>query len=53
LNSENLSRYDCIIISTDHSIYDPEFLVENSQLIIDTRNMIKNSINHSDRVMKA
>ncbi len=53
LTAENLMRYDCVIIATDHSVYDPEFLVENSQLIIDTRNMIKNSTNHLGRVTKA
>lgn len=53
LTRENLSRYDCVIIATDHSIYDPEFIVDNSRLIIDTRNLIKNSANHSNKVKKA
>lgn len=53
LTSENLRRYDCVIIATDHSIYDPEFIVDNSRLIIDTRNLIKNSANHSNKVKKA
>ena len=41
LTPENLKAYDCVVITTDHSIYDPEFLVKNSQLIVDTRNLIK------------
>lgn len=53
LTRENLSRYDCVIIATDHSIYDPEFIVDNSRLIIDTRNLIKNSANHSNKVKKS
>jgi UDP-N-acetyl-D-glucosamine dehydrogenase len=38
LTKENLSSYDCVLISTDHSDYDWHFIVENSQLIVDTRN---------------
>ena len=41
LTPENLKAYDCIVITTDHSVYDPEFLVKHSQLIVDTRNLIK------------
>ena len=41
LTPENLKAYDCVVITTDHSVYDPEFLVKNSQLIVDTRNLIK------------
>ena len=38
LTEEILSSYDCVVISTNHSSYDYEFLVENSRLIVDTRN---------------
>jgi UDP-N-acetyl-D-glucosamine dehydrogenase len=41
LTPENLKAYDCVVITTDHSVYDPAFLVKNSQLIVDTRNLIK------------
>lgn len=50
LTSNNLKKYDCIVIATDHSIYDPEFIVKNSHLIVDTRNLIKFA---SDKVKKA
>src|SRR3990172_6685784 len=52
LEAETLKGYDCVVIATDHSGYDPEFLVENSKLIIDTRNLIRNSAG-SGRVIKA
>lgn len=38
LTEKNLRKYDCVLISTDHSIYDYAFIVKHSKLIIDTRN---------------
>ena len=35
---DNLGRYDCAVIVTDHSDYDYETIVRESQLVIDTRN---------------
>lgn len=41
LSPENLRSYDCVIIATDHSVYDPQLILENASLIVDTRNLIK------------
>jgi UDP-N-acetyl-D-glucosamine dehydrogenase len=38
LTEKNLKKYDCVLISTDHSAYDFAFIVKNSRLIVDTRN---------------
>jgi UDP-N-acetyl-D-glucosamine dehydrogenase len=38
LTDKNLKKYDCVLISTDHSAYDYAFIVKNSKLIVDTRN---------------
>jgi len=35
---ENLSQYDCVLIVTDHSDYDYQRIVHESQLVVDTRN---------------
>ena len=35
---ENLSQYDCVVIVTDHSDYDYRRIVQESQLVVDTRN---------------
>lgn len=35
---EDLSSYDCVLIVTDHSAYDYEQIVNEAQLVIDTRN---------------
>ena len=35
---ENLGGYDCVLIVTDHSDYDYERIVRESNLVVDTRN---------------
>ncbi len=42
ISQESLSRYDCVLIATDHSSYDYEFIAKNSALVVDTRNSVKN-----------
>ena len=38
---ENLGQYDCVLIVTDHSDYDYKKIVEEAQLVVDTRNATK------------
>ncbi|WP_348261428.1 nucleotide sugar dehydrogenase [Telmatobacter sp. DSM 110680] len=38
---ENLGQYDAVMIVTDHTSYDYRAIVEQSQLVIDTRNATK------------
>ena len=38
---DNLGSYDAVVIVTDHSTYDYNSIVEQSQLVIDTRNATK------------
>jgi UDP-N-acetyl-D-glucosamine dehydrogenase len=35
---ENLGQYDCVLIVTDHSDFDYARIVQESQLVVDTRN---------------
>jgi UDP-N-acetyl-D-glucosamine dehydrogenase len=35
---ENLGQYDCVLVVTDHSHYDYRQIVQDSQLVVDTRN---------------
>ncbi len=37
----NLGQYDCVVIVTDHSDYDYKRIVQESQLVVDTRNATK------------
>ena len=36
--AENLQKYDAVVICTDHDNIDYQLLIDNSKLIIDTRN---------------
>jgi UDP-N-acetyl-D-glucosamine dehydrogenase len=38
---ENLGQYDCALIVTNHSDYDYDCIVRESQLVVDTRNATK------------
>jgi len=53
LNEKNLSKYDCVIIVTDHSVYDPGFIVKHANLIIDTRNFINGNGIYSKKLIKS
>jgi UDP-N-acetyl-D-glucosamine dehydrogenase len=35
---ENLGGYDCVLIVTDHSSYDYAWIVDQAQLVVDSRN---------------
>ncbi len=35
---DNLGEYDAVIIVTDHSTYNYRTIVDQSQLVVDTRN---------------
>ena len=39
---EGLSLFDLVVIITDHSVYDYEEIVKQSQFVLDTRNATKN-----------
>jgi UDP-N-acetyl-D-glucosamine dehydrogenase len=38
---DNLGQYDCVLIMTDHSDYDYNAIVNQSQLVVDSRNATK------------
>ncbi|HEY7157783.1 MAG TPA: nucleotide sugar dehydrogenase [Gemmataceae bacterium] len=41
LTPEFLREQDCVLIVTDHSVYDWEWIVEHAPLVVDTRNAMK------------
>jgi UDP-N-acetyl-D-glucosamine dehydrogenase len=53
LTAEFLARQDCVLIATDHSAYDYEFIVRHAPLVIDTRNATKNVTPGLGRIVKA
>jgi UDP-N-acetyl-D-glucosamine dehydrogenase len=38
---DNIGQYDCVLIVTDHSTYDYKGIVDQAQLVVDTRNATK------------
>lgn len=46
-----LKSADCVVITTDHSSYDYDFIVSNSKLVIDTRNAAKNVTKGKEKVV--
>jgi len=51
LTAENLSSADVVVITTDHSAYNAEFIVEHANAIVDTRNLTKN-IKNNEKISK-
>ena len=38
LTAEWLAAQDCVVIVTDHKVYDDDFILKNAKLVVDTRN---------------
>lgn len=53
LTPEYLAKQDCVLIATDHSAYDWDFIVRYSPLVVDTRNATKNVVSGRHKVHKA
>ena len=41
LSREQLAAYDCVVVLTDHSVFDYQLIVESSRLVLDTRNVTR------------
>jgi UDP-N-acetyl-D-glucosamine dehydrogenase len=53
LTPSYLGAQDCVLIVTDHSAYDYEFIVDHSTFVLDTRNATKNVTRGRDKIRKA
>jgi UDP-N-acetyl-D-glucosamine dehydrogenase len=53
LTPEFLAAQDCVLIATDHSAYDWDFIVEHSEFVLDTRNATKNVSSGREKIRKA
>jgi UDP-N-acetyl-D-glucosamine dehydrogenase len=47
---DNLAQYDAVVIVTDHSSYDFPAIVQQAQLVVDTRNATKGI--HSPKIVR-
>ena len=52
LTSPLLKRTDCVVIVTDHSAYDYDWIVKNSKLVFDTRNAFKQVKSNRGKIVK-
>lgn len=51
LTKQVLNEADCVIITTDHSSYDYDFIVRNTKKIIDTRNATKRVVKGREKIV--
>lgn len=48
-----LEKIDLVLISTDHSAYDYDWLAENANLVVDTRNAVNIKKKHAGKIFTA
>lgn len=53
LTVEYLGSQDCVLVVTDHSAYDWDWIAQHAALIVDTRNAMKNAISPRARIILA
>jgi UDP-N-acetyl-D-glucosamine dehydrogenase len=53
LTVEYLNSQDCVLIATDHSAYDYDFIVEHARFVLDVRNATKNVTRGREKIRKA
>ncbi len=53
LTPEFLAAQDVVLIATDHSAYDCDFIVKHAQFVLDTRNATKNVKEGREKIRKA
>ena len=53
LNAAMLKTYDAVLISTNHSDYDYNWIVKNSRLVVDTRNATASVRTSRSKIVKA
>jgi UDP-N-acetyl-D-glucosamine dehydrogenase len=53
LTAELLGSYDAVLIATNHSNVDYNFIVKHSKLVVDTRNATKDVTDGRDKIAKA
>lgn len=53
LTAETLARADCVLIVTDHTCYDYDFIVEHASLVVDSRNSTCRVASHRERIWAA
>lgn len=53
LTPASLAEQDCVLIVTDHSVYDWKFIVSHAALVVDTRNATRGLKDFRERIVRA
>jgi UDP-N-acetyl-D-glucosamine dehydrogenase len=53
LEERAVAAADCVLIATDHSVYDTDWIVRHARCVVDTRNATKNVRQGRDKIVKA
>ncbi|MBO0700967.1 MAG: nucleotide sugar dehydrogenase [Zavarzinella sp.] len=53
LTADSLASQDCVLVATDHTAYDYEFIVRHSRLVVDTRNATRAVREGREKIVKA
>ncbi len=53
LSAEKLGEYDCAVVITNHDCYDYQWIVDNSSIVVDTRNACEGVAGAGEKVFKA
>ncbi len=53
LTAETLASQDCVLICTDHSGYDWQFVVDHAPLVVDTRNATRGTKDGRARIVRS
>ena len=52
LSADLLQKFDAVVITTDHSVYDANFIVKHAKAVVDTRNLTKNVKQGVEKITK-
>ena len=52
LDLNTLQEADCVVITTPHQGYDWQWIVDNSKLVVDTRNALSQVLEHREKIVK-
>ena len=53
LSAASLKSYDCVLIATHHAAYDWQMIADHSQLVVDTRNALRDVKGKREHIVKA
>jgi UDP-N-acetyl-D-glucosamine dehydrogenase len=52
LSAKNLAASDCVLIVTDHSSYDYDWILRHARKVLDTRNATRGVRHGADRIVR-